>query len=382
MTPISRLVPRLMRVATLILALLAVLQCAGPSHAWPALTLTSITICNSSWNALPNAEVLRIGNYNNRIYVKAEGTGGNPNEWDSVGVRIATSITKPTGEILVLDEYQSVSSNKFRGYMVISASSTGLTPPLGGEGIGEYASADYSDTDADADAFDVHCAGAGLHGRGAARNAGSGLSYPAVNLDFMKAAGVEKIFAQWPPSGTPTVMDAAWVKNQADWLYFSGHGAHASGRLRMCDNNYSFGYSEASANWQGGDIDTAIFAACSVLDINDWNDEANDGNSPGEQWETLGVSYMFGYNWAAPDAPEDVAIVDHWLDGGSTVDGWLNANKDYGGEAGYRACVIYQSGGSGVYRFWKYDKDLWGDPDPGTAVKKTCYESEGWDILH
>jgi hypothetical protein len=54
----------------------------------------------------------------------------------------------------------------------------------------------------------------------------------------------------------------------------------------------------------------------------------------------------------------------------------------YGGEAGYRACVIYQSGGSGVYRFWEYDKDFWGDPDPDTAVKKTCYESEGWDTLH
>lgn len=381
MTPRPRVAAGVMRVLTPIIAVLGALQYASPSHAWPV-SLSSVTICNSSWSPLPVAEVLRIENYGNRIYVKAEGAGGNPNEWDSVGVRIATSITDPTGVVLVLDEYESVDSGKFRGYMAITASSTGLTPPLGGEGIGEYASADYSDTDADADAFDAHCAGDGLEARGAARNSGGALSYPAVNVAFMKAAGVEKIFVQWPASGTPSVMDAAWVKNQADWLYFSGHGVHASGKLRMCDGAYSFGYSEAAANWQGGDIDRAIFAACSVLDINDWNNEANDGNSPGEQWETLGLSCMFGYNWVAPDAPEDVTIVDQWLDNGGTISGWLDENVEHGGDAGYRACVIYQSGGSGVYKFWKYDKDMWGNPKPNTAVKRTCYESEGWDILH
>ena len=172
------------------------------------------------------------------------------------------------------------------------------------------------------------------------------------------------------------------MKNQADWLYFSGHGLHATGKLQMCDDNFSFGYQEADSDWSGCDIDRAIFATCSVLDINDWNQMADDGQSPGEYWEGLGVYRMFGYNYKAPIDPADKAVVADWLDGGATIDGWLNENKAHGGASGLNACVIYTLDTDRAYSFWKFDKDWLGRPKPETAVKRTCYRSEGWDVLH
>ncbi|MFB3883212.1 MAG: hypothetical protein ACE149_18245 [Armatimonadota bacterium] len=252
--------------------------------------------------------------------------------------------------------------------------------PTAGDSTAEYSSADCSGTDADADAFDTHMqAQTDWYGRGAARNAGNGLAYPAVNLDFMKAAGVELICVKWPPGGTPTILDTAWVKNQADWFYFSGHGSHASGKLKMCDGSFSFGYQEAGGgNWDSGDIDRAIMAGCSVLDIRDHNNNYAGSDhtvSPGEDWETLGLAKMLGYNYGAPGDPTDQHIADEWLDGPQSVESWLDVNGDH---SAWNARVIYTSDSDRAYRFWKYDRDFLGRIV--NEHKVTTCKSQGWAL--
>ncbi len=93
--------------ASVVPLLLAV--CCGTASGWPGeFTVTSLTICDSAWSQLPTDRVLRTGNFDNKTYVKAVGTG--PVQ-TMVRVRVTTSITNPTGITMDLPHYGEASSN-------------------------------------------------------------------------------------------------------------------------------------------------------------------------------------------------------------------------------------------------------------------------------
>jgi hypothetical protein len=88
-------------------------------------------------------------------------------------------------------------------------------------------------------------------------------------LRFLKAAGVEKIevFCPFnPKSNGHYVGHVLPVKNQADILYYSGHGSSATGGLISCLDKHQVLVSDInpSANWKE-DLDYFIIARCSVL---------------------------------------------------------------------------------------------------------------------
>ena len=135
------------------------------------------------------------------------------------------------------------------------------------------------------------------------------------------------------------------IINQADYFYYSGHGNH---RWGMVDD---FEPSAVSDYWQR-DLNCAIFAGCSVLDINDYNnnflnsdgvwDPENHSASPGKLWEAKGPNVLLGYNYYAPQdetgAPE--RIIRSWLNLRLTMgdaEAWMKANDNMNGR---NACVI------------------------------------------
>ena len=161
-------------------------------------------------------------------------------------------------------------------------------------------------------------------------------SPPNSPLDgsFFQAGGIEIITAECCSS----VSDKRQLMNQADYFYYSGHGYHSSGTL------YAGGPSDVSGYWDK-DLDVVIIAGCSVLDVNDYNNNFTNpvehALSPGEEWEPLGPSYLLGYNYTAPtDLQNSDSIITSWLSNRGSlgnVEAWREANDN---SNGHNACAI------------------------------------------
>ena len=165
-----------------------------------------------------------------------------------------------------------------------------------------------------------------------------------LDNSFFKAGGVEIITAECC-SG---VSDKRQLMNQADYFYYSGHGFIATGAV------YPGGPSDVIDYWDK-DLDVVIFAGCSVLDINDYNNNTNGAAhlaSPGEQWEPTGPALFLGYNWKAPtDLQNSDGIISSWLSNRGSlgnIGAWEEANDNMNG---HNACAI--EAGSTYYYFEK-----------------------------
>jgi hypothetical protein len=140
-------------------------------------------------------------------------------------------------------------------------------------------------------------------------------------------------------------------------MYVSGHGDHESGEV------VGLKPGEINNHWKD-DLRKVFIAGCSVLDINDYNDNYNNTppDSPGEKWVDKGPKLWFGYNWYAP------------LD-------------DNVGDPEFTAKIIkkYSSNrSSGINENWAWGKanqdmatttdryDFWGDHNPGQSPYNCC----------
>ena len=180
------------------------------------------------------------------------------------------------------------------------------------------------------------------------------------------------------PLGPDSVRHAGWeyvsfaygdafgpmpIPNQADFFYFSGHGNHATGELNIGvdpDNPTNRFLGAAGVKWDK-DLDVAIFAGCSVLDINDYNNNAgSSGWRPGDAWSKTGPRFFLGYNWLAPKDLQNgtyagAQIVNSWIQNreayGDFVS-WQIANNNSFGRNG---CAIDVTAGVGnrVYGFYR-----------------------------
>ena len=165
-----------------------------------------------------------------------------------------------------------------------------------------------------------------------------------LHPSFFQAAGVELITVEcYGVKSKPRQL-----MNQADIFYFSGHGYHITGGLSHGDTVLVQQY------WKQ-DLDVVIFAGCSVLDINDLNNNFSDPTdhqaSPGKLWEQTGPSILLGYNYYAPnDLQNSAQIVSSWIanrNAQGDVNAWMNANNNSNGR---NACAIEK----GIeYKFYK-----------------------------
>ena len=162
--------------------------------------------------------------------------------------------------------------------------------------------------------------------------------YSMPTESYFKAAGRELISATYDDRKSAERQ----IMNQADYFYFSGHGNHFNGSVQG-----GFTPAMAQAYW-GKDLDVAVIAACSVLDINDYNGNYKNAAhtlSPGKAWESVGPTNLLGYAYVAPadagGAPK--RIMQSWIDNRGVlgdVGAWMKANAD---NKAWNACAIIKN---------------------------------------
>lgn len=157
-----------------------------------------------------------------------------------------------------------------------------------------------------------------------------------LSESFLKAAGCEIITVSY--AGVDSCRRQ--IMNQADVLYYSGHGLH---KFALLDD---YGPSTFSGRWNK-DLNCLVVSGCSILDINDYNnnfalDPEDHVASPGKLWEAVGPNIMLGYNYLAPadEGGAPARIVRSWA--GSRGDlgdvaAWMNANR---ANNAWNACAI------------------------------------------
>ncbi len=173
-------------------------------------------------------------------------------------------------------------------------------------------------------------------------NGGLSADPPTSPIDptFFLAAGCELVRASFGGG------ESEWrqVMNQSDTFYFSGHGFHVDGAVQL-DAGHSVRANEAGRYWTN-DLDVAIFACCSVLDINDYNGRfREDSSSPGEQWAASGPQTLLGYNASAPsDVTASVTVLQSWISlrtSQGDTQAWMSANHQ---SNAHNACAVDTSG--------------------------------------
>ena len=94
--------------------------------------------------------------------------------------------------------------------------------------------------------------------------------------------------------------------------------------------------------WRDG-LNIVIIAGCSVLDINDYNDNytgSQHNDSPGKCWATTGPSYLLGYNFSGPSDRGGGADIARDAAGYlqlNPITAWYKANLKAGA---WNACAI------------------------------------------
>ena len=214
--------------------------------------------------------------------------------------------------------------------------------------------------------------------RGCVRGGGdeeSVLPEGAFTERYFKAAGFALIRAECGFC----LSDARPVQQQADLVYYSGHGSHQSAKLMN-----SYGTEELSPHWS--DVDILVVAGCAVLDIKDYRastfnvfgrrkwERKGGACSPGAKWESMGLSLYLGYCWLAPRDSEggnDIAARFRAnIDAGQDyVVAWRNANDC---DEGRNACVIDCR--TTPHTFWYWEESMLG----GCIWKSVQKGDSGW----
>lgn len=170
-------------------------------------------------------------------------------------------------------------------------------------------------------------------------------SVPPISANsesFYKAAGCEIITAEYADVKSARRQ----IMNQADYIYYSGHGRHHNASLEGFSGGLSLSPEMVAPYWNR-DLNCVIIAGCAVLDINDYNgryDESpNPPSSPGKRWAAIsGPDSFLGYAWYAPrDTQGSAEIISEWLSFRTTmtddVAAWMKANDR---SSGRNACAL------------------------------------------
>jgi hypothetical protein len=311
-------------------------------HAEPV-TFVSVQFSDGTYQSgsLSSNEV--IGDVAN---IRVTTSGGSTNVPRVVGVKL-TSDDNSSGIVVALGETATgagvftgsahtdkLQSGSFSLFSTIPATNSN---PVGGnakdDGVPEYASGDNATESGsnfnDSNAFDSGMDSSLFVPRGKARLP---QPVPAGTIEytksFMKAAGLRGIQLI-----LGTMVTTNFFESQADVLYYSGHGFHDVNLLGLPP--VSFGPGDVAGGEWKKDLEIAIFAGCSVLDVT--NDKLAGPAKPGKAWAKTGPTYFLGYEGSAPGdaggAP--TTIIQQWHDEwdlvysfGDPIPAWASANND------------------------------------------------------
>lgn len=195
--------------------------------------------------------------------------------------------------------------------------------------------------------------------RGRVRGGGNEQAVPpegGFGLKALQAAGTVVLEA----SSGGVCSQRVQAQQQADVVYYSGHGTHKTGKLMG-----QYGPLDLVDYWE--DVDVVVIAGCAVLDINNYRSScfnlhtqigrwmyAGGSNSPGQSWEELSPKVYLGYAWKAPlDNNGGNAIAQNFVTnlnaGQDWIVAWENANDCNDGR---NACAIDCRDTPHVFWYW------------------------------
>jgi hypothetical protein len=208
--------------------------------------------------------------------------------------------------------------------------------PVGGnskdDGTTEYAFADNATKTpgnfTDSDAFDNRMSGFTARGKARLPIILPTGDFLPVSKTFLKSGGLQSGGISFP-----TLTTNAWIEDQADFFYWSGHGAQ-DGTVEATPTD-RFGPGDVAGGEWKKDLEIVIFAGCSILDVT--NDKLPGPNKPGKLWAKTGPTYFLGYEGGAPgdDGGAPKTIIETWYDWwsflydyGDPIPGWSYANEN------------------------------------------------------
>jgi hypothetical protein len=206
------------------------------------------------------------------------------------------------------------------------------------DGVGEQTTSDIGDP-IDSNALTVfpHTRG---YGRFYAHEPTDADTQPILfgDLEYLQAAGVEYLTV-WSVKD-PSKKDRVPVKNQADLLYYSGHGDGDTGALKSVYGRTTPPHTVLSdidpvSNWSD-DLETFVVAGCAVLDKArhglEWANRCLAGRGSGHLEQLLGyrdsapLDRTGGYQIAALFSllkSQGKSLVDAWMEGNESNNGWF-----------------------------------------------------------
>jgi len=299
-----------------------------------------------------NRAIIYLSEYPYEIQLRSYPLGGDP-DWVSVELN-EDDILAPDGKSIIVkitnDELVSIGLVRVVPGTVAETASCDVTEPTDSDQFDQK----VEDFNPSLTEFKVP-----------ARKFGSGGSYAREPVktteDYIIAGGADFIAVQ-----TDEVWDIGLLQNQSDWLYISAHGSHSTGSLG--------GVLPSQVDWKR-DLYLVIVAGCSVLDVDDMNNNysgAAHTASPGRKWAPTGPKILLGYNYYAPaddhagDPQFTAKIVEttferRFQNGETWEHAWGYANKDLAGglrDSPYNACAIVIDGEQRTYWYW--EKGLFG----------------------
>ena len=285
-----------------------------------------------------------------------------------------------------------------------------LLPAQQKDAIGEFISADIV-TDKlssfnDGNAFDSNMK-ITFEGRGKARK--NTYSSPSMNgdeknflslisLGIMKAGGIQ--FFQFRVPAQNNIFHASpvgQIQDQADYFYYSGHGARDG---KIASGLWS---PDLAREFWKYDLDTLVFAGCSVLTINDYgrkwlyrpfyhptnldrSAEKVISQTLGDQWrqpnpQIEGPTLFLGYQYLAPrDVTQKTdEIIKDWVNTSRDADSWMDANHKRRPlvRPGLNACAIDFKAIPWTYQFF-WDNKI----GMGECPKEICDFNEKCTIIY
>jgi hypothetical protein len=201
---------------------------------------------------------------------------------------------------------------------------------------------------------------------------------------LLQSGGAEMILLR---SGGTIVSPRAYIQNQANWFYYSGHGYYGLELLYGVNSSLRVETIKDTNAWKQA-LDTVFIAGCSLLDINDYNRGLRDIKhyttltNPGAKLAGAGPKMLLGYNFKSPTDNRNghsdftAAIVAKFFDLEANQHNpplnWLNANKITEEAKGnkpnppaYNSCGIDAQ--NGWYLYW--NKTI-SPPQPKSVLKK------------
>jgi hypothetical protein len=192
----------------------------------------------------------------------------------------------------------------------------------------------------------------GWHSRGEMSSATSGDPFMVRSgRDFMRAGGFETITITCPD--LPLLKAILHIKNQADLLYYGGHG-WGNGYIALREGYLLPGRDVQKGDWSDN-LKVIIFSSCSNLDISNYNGRSFTAygkikDSPGMEWaDAAGPQVaLLGYNWSTqegnPPNAFDTRVVKRYFSywpQHTPPSAWIYANILEGDSVA--PCAIYKN---------------------------------------